>query len=197
MFRCPVFVRHVLVAVIPCLLSATLHAGDGGGWHFNQLSEAGMSVVADHGEGRLELAELKGMTAAYEGTNLNADESDAAGSSLGVRGAEANGSWFEVNSKVSGPSALSFAYRSSATGFDDNRVQVWDGKAWNDLVRFGLDGASGKRGWVRVVVPLKGNEGPLRIRILLDGAESANGIIRFDNVRIGPPEPIGESSHRG
>ena len=185
-----------LVVLVPCLLSASLYAGGGAGWHFNQLAEAGTSVAADHGEGSLDLAALKGMAAAYEGTKLNADESDAPGSSLGVRGSAANGAWFEVNSMVDGPAALSFAYRASATGFDDNRVQVWNGTEWNDLVRFGLDGSKGSRGWVRLVVPLSPQEGPLRIRVLLDGAESANGIIRFDNVRIGPPEPPTESSSR-
>ena len=192
MIRCSMVMR-VLPAVLGTVLLVGSAAADANadpdvGWNFNGIERLDAVFDSDHGGGRLDPTHLKGVVSIYDGTGLNAMEADPAGSSLGVRGAAANGTWFELNGSATGVVALSFAYRTTPTGFLESRVQVWNGTGWSDLRRFGQGRTTGKDGWSRVVVPLPEADGTVRIRILLDGSKGANGVIRFDNIVIGRPD---------
>lgn len=187
----PVFM-HSLVPVIPAILigvATNAHAETLSAWNFNTLTETATLVSADHGDGVLDLTSLDGAQVIYDGTDLNAVEGDGSGSCFGVRGSAANGSFFELSLPTNGAQELSFAYRTTATGFDENIVQIWNGSGWSTVGAFGGD-SDAVAEWQRAVLVMSDAAGSIddagdrRLRFLLDGAESANGVIRFDNIRV-------------
>ena len=159
------------------------------GWHFNDLDGSELKMTADHGAGLMNRDHLGGSFLLYEGTELNGLTGDRAGQAIGVRGSAANGTWLELTC-VTRPGlelSLDFAWRSTATGFDDNLVQRWDGLGWITLGAFGGDDAGA---WARAEFSFVGGLEGTRLRLLLDGADGANGITRLDNLHVtGIPAP--------
>ena len=184
---------HSLLPIIPATLlavSATMHAETIVAWDFNDHDRAVDLIDADLGDGRIDLTGVVGSHAVYDGTDLNALDGADPGSCFGVRGSAGNGATFELVIPADGAGELSFAYRTTATGFDQNMVQLWTGSDWFTLGAFGDGGADGSE-WDRAVIPLSFEtdaighvEDSLRLRFVLDGSESANGVIRFDNIRV-------------
>jgi hypothetical protein len=160
-----------------------------GGWHFNDLDGSELKMEADHGAGLMTRDHLGGSFLLYEGTELNGIPGDRAGQAIGVRGSAANGTWLELTSatKPGLELSLDFAWRSTATGFDDNLVQHWDGLNW---VTFGAFGSDDGGEWERAVFSFVGGLEETRLRILLDGGDGANGVTRLDNLHLtGIPAP--------
>ena len=184
---------HSLLPLIPATLlavSATTGAETTAAWDLNDLEEGVDLIDADLGEGRIDLAALVGAHAVYEGTDLNGFGGGEPGSCFGVRGSAGNGSAFELVMPVGEAGELSFAYRATTTGFDQNLVQRWNGTKWSTLSTFGDDGGDATE-WKRAIFSLSVEEDGighddqvLRLRVVLDGAESANGVIRFDNLQV-------------
>jgi hypothetical protein len=173
-------------------------------WHFNDIV-AGQSVIASNwGESLITTDTLGVAVEPFTGTLLNAEPAVAAGDALGVRGAWANGSWFAVVLQTdamlqkSGSLELSFAYRASATGFDENAIEWLVDDIWTPLAYFGETGD-----WALatcIIPPAQSAHtdwpdapaGEVHLRIRLDGASSSSGTIRFDNMRVGVvPGPSG------
>lgn len=159
------------------------------GWHFNGVEAPGGTLVANHGAGLLDLAPLGGSVGLYAGTTENALPGDVAGLSLGFRGSGGNGTWFEL--VLEGAPApfheIAFAWRNTATGHDENTVELFTGRGWATLGGFGSgsDGGVGGGGeWKRIALPFAGGFGETRLRFRLDGAEGANGVLRIDNLRV-------------
>jgi hypothetical protein len=182
--RVPGYLRlHAMLPIVVLGATFTADAEMIGGWHFNDLDGSELEMIADHGSGLLSRDQLGGAFLLYEGTTLNAASDDLAGQAIGVRGSGANGTWFELAcASVPGlECTLSFAWRSTATGFDDNLVQYRVGRDWLTLGAFGED-ADG--GWKRVALSFVGGLEETRLRIRLDGADGANGVTRFDNLQL-------------
>ena len=154
------------------------------GWHFNDLDGASTRLLADHGSGVLDLAVIEDSVTIYEGTSLNALKDDPAGTALGIRGLDANQKWIELSGSAEGPVELGFAFRATPSGFDDNQLQLLVEGAWTTIDTFGGSLADGA--WHQKTVVIPDQDGPFRLRLFVDGAESSSGTIRFDNLRVTP-----------
>ena len=156
------------------------------GWHFNSFNSNTALLEADHGAGLIDGSVLADSLMAYAGTELNHIDNDPAGFALGVRGKGSNGLWLEVSFVAQRDARLSFAYRSSTTGFDENSVQLWTGSSWSTLGTFGSGDGFFSTGdpWAIASFDLHDLEDESRIRIVLGGARSTNGTIRFDNLHV-------------
>ncbi|MAJ47074.1 MAG: hypothetical protein CBC35_07400 [Planctomycetes bacterium TMED75] len=154
------------------------------GWNFNELEAKQAELASDYGSGVLDLSSLESAVTVFGGTSLNAHQEDLAGSALGIRGLDANEQWIELTSAVRGPVELSFAFRATASGFDENQVQMLIDGDWAAVGSFGGDQADGA--WHRETLTLPASDGTFRVRLFLNGAESSSGTIRFDNLQITP-----------
>lgn len=154
------------------------------GWNFNELEAEQTELASDHGSGVLDLSSIESSVTVFGGTALNTHQGDLAGSALGIRGLDANEQWIELTSAVRGPVQLSFAFRATASGFDDNHVQILLDGDWATIGSFGGDQADGA--WHQQTLILPAPDGKFRLRLFLDGAESSSGTIRFDNLQITP-----------
>lgn len=152
------------------------------GWHFNSLDKGATRVSADHGSGLLDLTSIQDSNAIFEGTGLNAFEDDPAGTAIGIRGLGANGTWIELVFAADGPMKLTFAYRATPSGFDENQVMVLEGDDWISIGSFG--GAEADGSWHDRMLVLPDRKGDTRLRLFVDGADSSSGTIRFDNLRV-------------
>lgn len=166
-------------------------------WHFNDIY-AGQSVIASNWGDSLITTDTLGVPVEpFTGTLLNAEQDAVAGQALGIRGAAANGSWFEVELQTdailqkAGPLELSFAYRASTTGFNENAIEWLVDDIWTPLAYFGKTGD-----WELATCTIPPAQlgytdwpdapaGEVHLRIRLDGASSSSGTIRFDNMRVG------------
>ena len=152
------------------------------GWHFNSIDEDATRITADHGTGLLDLSALQASVTTYGGTGVNAFDDDPAGTALGIRGLKANAQWIELSFSSEGPVELAFAFRATSSGFDDNQIQLMVDDDWISIASFGGPNADGA--WHEQMVVLPEQEGPMRVRLSVDGAESPSGTIRFDNLRV-------------
>lgn len=181
--------RYALWSLVSLSVASGADAEVVCGWHFNDLDGSELRMTADHGAGLLNRDHLGGSFLLYEGTELNGLKGDRSGQAIGVRGSAANGTWLELTCATN-PGielCLDFAWRSTATGFDDNLVQRWDGLGWITLGAFGGDDAGA---WTRAEFSFVGGLEGTRLRLLLDGADGANGITRLDNLHVtGIPAP--------
>ena len=170
-----------MAAVAGCMIQAA-SAEVVCGWNFNSIDREATSVSADHGTGLLDLTAIQDSNAVFEGTGLNAYEKDAAGTAIGIRGLGANGKWVELVFSADGPMELTFAYRATPSGFDENQVMLLEGDDWITVGSFG--GAEADGSWHEQMLVLPERKGDTRLRLLVDGAESSSGTIRFDNLRV-------------
>ena len=173
----------LVVGVLGCALQIA-SADVVRGWNFNEFESEQTTLASDHGSGALDLSALDSSVTVYGGTALNAQQGDLAGTALGIRGLDANEQWIELTSTVRGPVQLTFAFRATPSGFDDNQIQLLVDGDWATIGSFGGEQADGA--WHQQILTLPDQDGAFRLRLFLDGAESASGTIRFDNLRITP-----------
>lgn len=172
--------------------------------------------LADSGIGTLELANFDTTTGgddgayttiqSFAGTTLNAQFGDAAGGSLspqggtgdGMGGFANNGMEIRLNVDTTGFSAInvSWAQRGTGTGFT-SRIFAYSDDGGLNFTPVAYDGDSGALGssYTLASIDLSGvaslnNNSDVVFRITLDGATSATGNNRFDNIVVsGVPEP--------
>jgi hypothetical protein len=157
-------------------------------WNFNGLVGAVPTVVgADHGAGSMSLTDFAVGLSALVGTDLHAWSGDAAGMGLVVTGSGQNGRALVLEVRTEGLVDLVFgvAARRSGSGFASTSVQVWDGAAWRTA---GAIDASTTQ-WQVHTVDLAAFDfleqvASARVRVVVDGATSSSGNIRFDNLRL-------------
>lgn len=151
-------------------------------WSFNALDGESTTFQADTGAGTLDATSVAGGLGVYAGSQMNASDGIPAGLALGVRGSSMNDRHLELTFSQRGAVELSFAFRSTPSGFDENLIQALDGDQWVSLASFGSGLADGA--WHQVSVVLPDSDGVGRVRLLLGGAESGSGTLRLDNLRI-------------
>ena len=152
------------------------------GWNFNALDEGVTGIASDHGSGLLDISELQASVTLYDGTTMGALKDDSAGTALGIRGLSANERWVELAFAAEGPVELAFSFRATPSGFDENQIQMMVDANWVSLASFG--GAKADGAWHEQTLVLPDQSGPMRVRLYVDGAESASGTIRFDNLKV-------------
>ena len=151
-------------------------------WNFNLEVEDQVIYQADHGIGSIDATSSSEWLTTYSGTELGMHSDDEPGLSLGIRGDAANGSGFELSFSGLGSHILQFAYRSSATGFHDCKVERLTADGWELITAFGdLQTAST---WTLVTVPLRDLSGETKLRLVLGGASSSGSTARFDNIKV-------------
>lgn len=156
-------------------------------WNFNGIDPALGSVVAPSlGSGSLDFGDLGAGASMLLGTTLGAPPGELAGDSLAAIGTGVNGRSivFEVPTVGYADLALSFATRRSSTGAGANRLEYWSNLGWMPLEKF----TASTVGWEVQIFSLASlmgvTEEVLRMRIVLDGATSSSGSIRFDNLTV-------------
>jgi hypothetical protein len=157
-------------------------------WNFNGLSGVVPTVLgADHGAGSMSLMDFSGGLSALAGTDLHAWSGDVAGMGLVVTGSGQNGRAWVLDVRTEGLVDLVFgvAARRSGSGFALTSVQVWDGATWRTA---GSIDASTTQWQVHTVDLSAFNfleqAASARVRVVVNGATSGSGNIRFDNLRL-------------
>lgn len=167
--------------------SSMAHADEIAIWNFN---DSDLSV--DHGNGTLTTNfNLVNVVFTLGGTTVNSRQGDAAGQSLTLQGGTANsnnGRFLEIHlSTVSLTNiSISFATQATGTGFNNNQVQYsLDGTTFVNfgapyapaaifgLVTYDFSSISGLN-----------NNPNAAFRIVLNGATSASGNNRLDNLVV-------------
>ncbi len=157
-------------------------------WNFNGLSGAvPASLGADQGTGTMSLADFTSGLGVLAGTDLNAWSGDPAGMGLVVTGSGQNGRALVMDVRTEGLGDLVFsvAARRSGSGFASTSVQVWDGDAWR--MAGSIDASTTQ--WQVHTIDLATFDfleqaSRARVRVLVDGATTSSGNIRFDNLRL-------------
>lgn len=156
-------------------------------WNLNGIDPAQNTVVdATAGSGTLDFSGLGATAGVLQGTTLGALPGELAGESLVAVGTLANQTSFRFDFEATGWEnlMLSFATRRSATGASMNRVECWNGLAWETVTSF----ASNASTWELVTVKLSAIDastgGYASVRFVLDGATSSSGSLRFDNIAV-------------
>lgn len=184
--------RSLLAAAIGCGLAAVggmdrnASAEVLAAWNFNAFNPAvDVTLNADHGTGVLDLTQVAAGAEAFTGTEVNAVGGDGPGFALSVVGQAFNGRSIEFGADTQGVERLtiSFAARSTASGFVDNRVDVFVAGDWIEIGRF-----SGGSDWplsrFDVDLPASIGLGSATFRFVLGGATSSSGNLRLDNLRV-------------
>jgi hypothetical protein len=126
----------------------------------------------------------------FAGSTINAVDGDVAGGSFSVEGDFNNGRYFTLFLSTRGYEVQTFSYatRGTSTGFNSQLAEysVDHGETWHFL---GEETGSRVTTFFLVSYSLEGitgvNDNPdFRIRITLDGATSAAGNNRFDNITL-------------
>ena len=166
---------------------AVNQGADGGlvaGWNLNEVRAGVEDLSADFGKGNLSLAGLDGNWTLYSGTMANAIDGWLPGEALGLRGSALNGSElrFNLDSALAHDAVFSFATMRSSTGFSQLRLDVFDGSGWNAY----WTGVVGEAWDVASIAlePSRFDRFDPRFRLVIDGAVSPQGTIRFDNFRV-------------
>lgn len=156
-------------------------------WNLNGIDPAQNTLVdATAGSGTLDFSGLGATAGVLQGTTLGALPGELAGESLVAVGTLANQTSFRFDFEATGWEnlMLSFATRRSATGASMNRVECWNGLAWETVTSF----ASNASAWELVTVKLfaidASTGGYASVRFVLDGATSSSGSLRFDNIAV-------------
>jgi len=158
------------------------------GWHFNGLpTPVASSIEANHGVGSLDLSAFGGSGLAWQaGTDLNVWASDPAGEGLGFTGTGANGksAVFTVGTVGYSSLVLSMAARATGTGHISSVIEAWNGSQWIGAGSFTLTASV----WSTAIFELSSlgflDDGVATVRLRLEGASSAQGNLRIDNVRL-------------
>ncbi len=162
-------------------------------WNLNAVDPTQWTLYdADVGIGTLDVLGLGASASVLQGTTLGGLKGDVAGNALAAIGTLANGTSMRLDFETGGHSdlMLSFATRRSATGPSMNRVEYWSGFGWLTAHEF----ASNATAWELVEVKFSMAEftasGFASLRIVVDGATSSSGSVRFDNIMVsGTPAP--------
>lgn len=156
-------------------------------WNFNGIDPAlGAVIPPSTGSGMLDFTDLGSGAAMLTGTTLGAMPGEAAGDSLCAVGTVVNGKGIVIEVPTAGYGGLSlvFATRRSSTGAATGRIEHWSNLGWTAVDKF----SASTVGWELesfdlsslLAVPTES----LRLRILVDGATSGSGSIRFDNLAV-------------
>lgn len=155
-------------------------------WNFNAWNpQTDFTVAADHGSGLIDLTAVSGALNAFTGTATNAFGGDAAGAALSIVGQAQNGRAIHLTATTGAAErlTLSFACRRTDSGFTDNRVEAWVAGGWVEVGSF-----SGGPDWpvhtFEFNAPTQLFGGVTELRIIIGGATSSTGNIRFDNLRL-------------
>lgn len=174
-----------------------------GYWNFNTFATTDNVLPADFGTGEISLADWGGGVGNFAGTTLNAQFSDISGPSLSLLGGlesepgvfDGNGTYIGIAFSMENLQGLEigFATRGTGTGFNSG---LWsfstDGV---DFTAFGGNTSSNVSGWaINGTLMTAGLDGVSTafLRYTLDGATSAAGNNRLDNVTLSAtviPEP--------
>ncbi|MSR41523.1 MAG: hypothetical protein EXS10_06435 [Phycisphaerales bacterium] len=156
-------------------------------WSLNTLNPLGSpTIAADLGKGSMDATGLGLDAQVYQGTTLSAQSGFIAGTSLGLSGVSANGSWLDVAVDTMGFTDLSigFATRRSTTGFANVTLQYWRGDVWSDVMMFSPNALN----WESRAIDLSTfdslENGIALLRFTFDGATGSTGSVRLDNVSI-------------
>ena len=174
-------------------------------WNFNSLSIATASapgtggvpttIAADQGSGTLSLADWTGLVDDFVGSTLNALNGDPGEESLSLISNAGNGSFIQVSFSMAGFTDLevSFATRGTSSGFDAGQWSYsTDGTTFFDfggntatrVGSFAIASAGTTNGLDNVSTAF--------LRYTLDGATTASGNNRIDNLQLNAtaiPEP--------
>ena len=180
--------RWSTIAFAGVLASCSVNRwADGGlvaGWNLNQVRNDAEVLLADAGKGSLSLAGLDGNWTLYSGTEVNGIVGWLPGEALGLRGSSLNGSdlIFEFDPPPLSNAVFSFAAMRSSTGFSQLGLEVLVGDDWNPYWSGEVEEA-----WQVASISLDPwlfeRPNP-RFRLVVDGANSPQGTIRFDNFRL-------------
>jgi hypothetical protein len=159
-------------------------------WNFNTYGGDAPVIPADQGAGTIVLAASWPATDLdhFTGTTLSTLPGDEAGESLSLKNQANNGRHLEIRFSALGyrDVSVSFAARRSGTGFASNHAELLiNGRGSGfqqsftprdgayELVTFDLSSAASLN-----------NAGDARLRVVFDGATSASGNNRIDNVQV-------------
>jgi hypothetical protein len=162
-------------------------------WNMNAVDPASSPMAyASTGVGVANLSAFGANAGTLLGTTLGGVEGDIAGNALSITGSAANGlaMTFDFDASMYTNLSLSFAVRRSTTGFSNNRIDWWDGLAWTTVARFGASATAWEvQSFDFSTYDAMDGRGAY-FRIVVDGATSSSGSIRFDNIRFaGEPVP--------
>lgn len=175
-------------------------------WSFNGFDPStGPVAAASGGSGVLDCSGVTSGLGLMQGTTLGAQPGDIAGNALAVVGNASNGSSLRIDVAAGGFTDLmiNFSTRRSTTGFATNRIELWNGTGWSTVTTFGASTTAWE--WQSHSLASLGNpgmignpggpgDGPLSLRIVIDGATGSTGSIRFDNLSVtgtAVPAPAG------
>jgi len=157
------------------------------GWNFNGLAApVGASVASQHGSGTIDLSAFSSGLAWQAGTDLNAWSGDAAGDALAFTGTGANGKSAVFTMSTGGHESLAFslAARATGTGHLQSVIEAWNGSDWVGVGGLSLTASV----WSTASFDLAAydflEDGTATLRLRLEGASSAQGNLRIDNVRL-------------
>ena len=164
--------------------SSSVRAGLIAAWNFNGVESGVRKIEAVAGSGSLSLLEMDDGWDLYQGTMTNAMDGWVAGDALGIRGQAMNGTGMEfvLGAGLDSGGVFSYAARRSGTGFTTVSLKAFDGAGW---VGIGSEPVGEK--WFRGgfdLPPWLADFGSPLLRLEIDGARSAQGTIRFDNMII-------------
>jgi MYXO-CTERM domain-containing protein len=182
------WVRAAMVACTAVLLAAArAEAGVVVAWNLNGIDPAQVTVIdANAGSGSLDFSGLGTTAGVLQGTTLGALQGDVAGESLVAIGTLANQTSFRFDFDATGWEGLvlTFATRRSATGASMNRVECWNGLAWESVASFTSNAATWELVTVKLAAIDASNGGYASVRFVLDGATGSSGSLRFDNIAV-------------
>jgi len=188
----------VLLGTAPALAQQDLL----GYWNFNSPATSGnpwpAPVEPAFGNGAITYNVGTGNLSDLDGNTSNAQGGDAAGGSFSVENDAENGNYFDIAVSTEGAEniELTFWVRRTSTGFDNNSVRYsTDGGAtFTQQFTFNPDDTSS--GAVETFdfsgITALNNNPDVVLRITLDGATSASGNNRYDNITVrGDLQPTG------
>ena len=203
--------RHIGFSVLFCIvLAATVNGETIAVWNFNDaisgVTGGEQEFLVDRGSGSMASDFILSNIGNTSGSTLNSNSGDSAGLALRLRSSANNGNSLTWNVSTEGLDSIgiSFAIKRTSTGFGDNQFlhSVDSGVSWTSygdsfhpttsfsLQSFDLSGILGLN-----------NNPNAGFRILFDGASSAMGNNRIDNLVVSgspavPPVsmPVPESS---
>ena len=164
--------------------SSSVRAGLVAAWDFNEVEPGVRQIEAVAGSGILSLLEIEDGWNLYQGTMVNALDGWTAGDALGIRGQAMNGTGmtFTLDTGLESGGVFTYAARRSGTGFTTVSLQGFDGVDW---IGIGSQAVGEKWSIGGFALPSWLTDfGAPFLRLEIDGARSAQGTIRFDNMII-------------
>ena len=176
-----------LIFTIVTLQSVVVQATPGANWNFDQYDGDARRIQAVTGGAEIVISEGWPETGLSnpKGSTLTTGDDQAGGTALGLSGMARNGQSFDVilPAREAATMALSADLRRSGSGFTavilsistDGGITFSELEAWAPVETWTVHSAT-------VLIPQQAQ--PIVLRFTLDGATSARGIVRFDNLRV-------------